>query len=423
MPARIKSECVDETEPMQVDDEVVREIDVYLSPELATQLYLLQYPLQQGAATDAAPPISARIKPLHGMMELDQSLAASIEKQGDFSNMTKRTFTSHTIPIQSHVCLGKMQAQGDKSALHLVPLTHMGQMRPSFRHVDEKAKSSDNGGSSDETEKEDEKAIEKKPLVFQRKESERAAMARRSSYAFKKASEDSEEWQNLTVCGKDSIERGQVLKQVVCSRPNQSVLASDELTDDDPNVAYVRSLNYLQPTQDHTRLLIPRGNELQDVVARLTTLIVHGQPIPYSILRAQFASVPEDDFWTALNVCAVIVRGNLCLRSKFLSSMPSILHQARTFILLLMQTEGILHRRRLEHVFCNDTRVTSEHILRLLQQVCQRTPAGWTLKIEDDAAVLDRYPEQATLHQQYWERQAERYASWLDSYRTGPVTE
>jgi len=39
------------------EDEVVREIDVFLSPELAQQIYLVQYPLQHD---DVTTPLSAR---------------------------------------------------------------------------------------------------------------------------------------------------------------------------------------------------------------------------------------------------------------------------------------------------------------------------------------------------------------------------
>ena len=53
--------------------------------------------------------------------------------------MAQRTFASHTIPITTHLTLGKVLPVGgddDDMALHLVPLTHITQMRPTFTHVD-----------------------------------------------------------------------------------------------------------------------------------------------------------------------------------------------------------------------------------------------------------------------------------------------
>lgn len=44
--AAIKTEPQDEPVVVDDSDEVVREIDVYLSPAMASQLYLVQFPLQ-----------------------------------------------------------------------------------------------------------------------------------------------------------------------------------------------------------------------------------------------------------------------------------------------------------------------------------------------------------------------------------------
>ena len=47
-----------------LEDEVVREIDVFLSPELSQQLHLMQFPLHQ---TSMASPTEVRMKPRHCM--------------------------------------------------------------------------------------------------------------------------------------------------------------------------------------------------------------------------------------------------------------------------------------------------------------------------------------------------------------------
>jgi len=60
--------------------------------------------------------------------------------------MDKRAYGSQTIQISTHMCIGKLQPLqsviNDENsiktdALHLIPLTHISQMRPSFRHIDE----------------------------------------------------------------------------------------------------------------------------------------------------------------------------------------------------------------------------------------------------------------------------------------------
>jgi len=63
------------------EDEVVREIVVFLSPELAQQIYLVQYPLQHD---DVTTPVSARIKPRHGMLQEDHAIPeVPIEQDGN----------------------------------------------------------------------------------------------------------------------------------------------------------------------------------------------------------------------------------------------------------------------------------------------------------------------------------------------------
>jgi DNA-directed RNA polymerase-3 subunit RPC5 len=421
------------------DDEIVREIDVYLSPDLASQIYLLQYPLQH-AKTVTSQPVQVRIKPRHGMIELDQPITANntvIGTEGAYPHMKERTFQSQIIPIQTHMCLGRLETlPGDsnnsnsnsKPVMHLIPLQHISQLRPSFSHItkvgdESNAADEDDDYVDDETKKDAAAAAasKKKPLVFQRKESERAAMVRKSSYAYKKASEDSEEWQELAVRNVNSIAFEKILERAKCPCPNDSIWGeikkkAHETVADDPNVEYVQSLNYLPPENDEAKLPTIPGQELATAVARLTALMAPGWPIPFSILRPHFPDLDESDLLTALSVSAVMVRGNFCLHSKYLA-VPKALKGARTFMLYLLQTEGSLQRSRLDAVYKDEPRVKSEQLLALLEQLCQRATRGWTLKIEDDMVFVVRQQEQAALHQQYWDRQGMRFRSELTRYR------
>lgn len=425
MPARVKAELFDDDDDdvemtTSAEDEVVREVDVYLSPALASQLHLLQYPLQHSQVVQ---PSCVRVKPRHGMIELDQPVSSNMDMLGSFP-LAQRTFTSHIIPVQTHMCLGRMGDVEGKAAMHLVPLQHISQMRPSFRHVDEASAgyAGDNDDVPTDNRMDEDKPLEKKPLIFHRKESERAATARKSSYAFKKASEDSEEWHDLAVRGARSMEHRRLLQRAACPHPKQTVWQDAEAggaADKDANADYVQSLNYLPVDTDEVKQEMIPGRELETVVTRLTTLMMRGWPIPFSILRSHFTpDISDKDLLTALSVCAVLIRGNFCLHSKFLS-LPKSLQKARTFLLLLLQTQGAIHRSRLDAVYGPNSSVTSERLLTVLKQLCKRTPsAGWILKVEDDFSFLTSYPDQTLLHQQYWERQGMRYALDLISYQT-----
>lgn len=56
------------------DDEVIGEIPVYLSNNLAKFLYVFQYPMKNAPFTSSNGPIAARIKPNANMVELDLPL-------------------------------------------------------------------------------------------------------------------------------------------------------------------------------------------------------------------------------------------------------------------------------------------------------------------------------------------------------------
>ena len=57
------------------DDPVVNEVDVYLSKQLAKQLYLLQYPVRPSNMTyDDTTHLRARVKPEHHRVEMEVSL-------------------------------------------------------------------------------------------------------------------------------------------------------------------------------------------------------------------------------------------------------------------------------------------------------------------------------------------------------------
>lgn len=403
-------------EPLDADEEVVREIDVFLSPELSEQMQLIQFPLQHTALST---PDSARVRPRHCMMELDYATPEDIGPYGLYQ-IPARSYKSHTIPVSTHIALGRMIDTEGAEGLHLVPLSRITQMRPSFAHVDE----STSGTSATTTDEDLIKAeaeaskLERKPLTFQKKESERAVLARKSTYAFKKMSEESELWHNLEVYDKDSEEAADVMDKVIC--PSRQETLMTEIDKNNPGrpmiEQYVGTLNYLLSANSGQAKEEDIDQE-SGVVSKLVRLMKEGWPIPYSVLRAQFpASVSNAMLLHALGSCAFLVRGNFLLHSKLLPLNPSTAH-ARTFILFLFQTIENVHRSRLEHIYDGDDQVNPETLLMLLQQVGRKTSEGWNLKVEDDPTFADKYPETLLIHLNFWSGQLRRFQPLLDLYR------
>jgi DNA-directed RNA polymerase-3 subunit RPC5 len=386
----------------QKDDELVREIDVFIAPELSEQLHLMQFPLHHG---QVPLPDSARIKQRHGIIELEHSVPGNIGTEGGFF-LTKRKQASQVIPITTHLALGKLSNDG--ASMHLVPTGHIVQIRPDFGHIDE----SDQQAAVDEKKEEGPgKQLEKKPLLFQKKESERAALARKSSYAYKKASEDTEEWLELTVCGPKSqlfTER----QHRVFARGKPKAISSDSGRD------FVQKLNFLsKSTESYEDELLEGTSPLVPVVKRLTAIMHRGVPVPYSVLRSQFPSVDDHDLLTALASCAVLVRGNFYLQSRLLQ-WDSHVVQARNFILFVLQSFGNVQRVGVEAVYEKSETVSSDWIETILQQIAMRDHHCWKPRISDDISFCKTFPEQVRIYSQFWDRQGARLGGKLQIYQS-----
>jgi DNA-directed RNA polymerase-3 subunit RPC5 len=418
------------------EDEIVREMDVFLSPELSNQLYLVQFPLQK-PRQHSSPPDVARLRPHHSMMELEYRTPVDIENFGQY-HLPTRTYTSHTIPVLTHMALAKVlpNTTNGNDELHLIPLSRITQMRPSFAHVDEATTvhtSTDEEDALQKQQQSDAQKMERKPLGFQKKESERQALARKSSYGYKKISEESELWVSLEVHDIGSPDADEALQRVGLPDPQKdNLLVADGKTnnnDDQPlvlkNTTYVQTLNYLPPAakaapQEAQQL--PEDGTANDAVVtnactKLVQLMYLGWPIPFSILRARFPkSTTDQTLFMALGSCAVLVRGNFILQSRLLP-MPPAVAQARTFVLFLLQTMEVVYRSRLEHVFEGDDDVNSEALLMLLQQVGTRTQDGWRLKVADDVNLAEQYPTIVLTHLQFWGNQVRRFGPLLERYR------
>ena len=459
------------------DDEIVREIPVFLSPALSNQIQLVQFPLQQ-SKTQIYPdgPDAVRVKPRHCMMEINFATPGNIQYNGLY-HMASRTFSSQTIPVSTHMALGKMMevkaANGSKTmGLHLVPLSKMTQMRPSFSHIDAAAEASA-ATTEDELKQQQESnknPSERKSITFRKKESERQELARKSSYGYKKASEDAEGWQTLEVYDQASLQANLVMDKVECPVKHQTnnLLDVDGLEKNNFatnssekkiqgtsfNAAYLNTLNYLPPREDTAvqsmgRLELSEDNikmhaggedNLTPVVAKLVKLMRLGMPIPYSLLRAEFpmpsakgGGISDTTLCVALGSCAVLVRGNWCLNSKLLSY-PRAMTQARTFLMCLFQSMRVVHRERLMKVFedngmiktspedddedKNNDRVTAEVIEMLLEQLGEKTSEGWVLKVADDLRFIEEHPQTTLVHLQYWAKQIELFRPMFEKYRS-----
>lgn len=377
---------------MDEEDEIVREIDVFISPALSQQLHLIQYPLTPSAAADAPKgttrynPIAARYKPRNQMLELDfvvnhDSFATQKRPNGipyGF-DLKQRTYGSTSIDLVTHTALGILSPKGE--SLHLIPLVHpTKQMRPSFQHIDDiNADRTEDSSSSNAKEArkhnthsadEESDGMGEQPILLQKKESDKTIAIRQSSYAYKKALQAAEQWIDLQV-HTDRLHRNAVQnkrREAYCSNLTRNLrLAPGVAT---PK-AYISTLNYLPVSlEDVDRISStvlaaaqpssPGSEEeglhhtdeeqqnllLRELTARLTTTLQRGLPIPLSMIEHRYPDIDSRLLLTALLGCAVLVRGNFIIKSSLWGLSP-VEQDARDAIIWILNRYGHVQRYRL----------------------------------------------------------------------------
>lgn len=405
------------------DDPIVRTIDVFISPELSNTLHLLQFPIeptnrQHVSKRDIShTPTEAKFRPKHKMLELEYNIPSSAQRGErqlpDKMCLSQRTFTSNSIAPVTHMALGKLDKSGTR--LDIVPIqNHVLQLRPSFAHLHEEEEEDKNANAAvDESKVDGRSGGRQRPIMFAKKETERTANARRNSYAYKRASEEGEQWIDLDVHGIDgkwSSQKKDMMGKIECKdRENELKLAKNSTKSGTNDGGYVKSLNYLDSyslgktmgeafvenlsdwapstvNAVNTENLDDVGDDdggdvdmtegvtsssigateqaTAELAAKLAILLQtgNGTMIPYRVIRSRFQvnNVSDEILTMALSSCAVLVRGNFALKSdlaKFLNISGSgerkkkLLRELRDLILLLLNMHGMVQRERLIHAY------------------------------------------------------------------------
>jgi RPC5 protein len=374
----------------------------------------------------ALAPVSIQIKPRHNIMEeehvvvgMSDGNSSTYNNSTDDGDNTKndpsktttttttRTYESQTIPMNTHLCFGKLcttkattsssydnnsNNKNNKTELHLIPISHITQMRPSFQHLvhllgtgagagdnDAYPNNNDDDNNDDDNNDKATTTATTTTITYQRKESDRAIAARKSSYAYQRESQDREAFISLQVLHQSTNNTNVVVHEnhdhdlqatddTMHPQQQQSVSSSSSSS----SAAYVQSLNYLSPSQHDTTSMksnqvapattTVRNNTLQqqqqqqqdrvvDAIQQqkryvhriVSTLQQIGGPIPFSILllslndhdstgsssstvhRPSSNTVQkerEQMLISILNSVAVLVRGNWFLHSKYMKFIP-----------------------------------------------------------------------------------------------------
>jgi len=387
--------------------------------------------------------------------------------------LASRTFTSNSVTPVTHMALAKLNRSGER--FDIVPLRqNVLQMRPSFRHLHDEEEEDPNHAAADEAD--NQSAPKQRPVMFHKKESERAMAAKRNSYAYKCSNEESEEWIELDVHGSQgtwSQERKALMKRASCpDREKQLQLSKRAANCIDEDGGYVKSLNYLASSggSDYVENLsdwnpaaveqaVPLsqngdedGNDVEmedaepttqvgkteqaiaELAGKLAVLLQtgNGTMVPYRVLRSRFhpSKVSDEILVNALSACACIVRGNFAMKSslaKFLKvggvKQRKMMCELRDLILMLLNVHGSIQRERLTKAYVSMTETNSDYdvvnvdtITFILKTVARKGDNCWVAKVQDDDEFAVQFPTVAEMHAEYWAKKRTKLEELMTRY-------
>lgn len=183
------------------DDEVVRELDVFLSSSL--NLHLLQFPLIP-VYTPPMPIKAAKLKPKHRKMELQIG--------ENLDDPQCQTYCSSRVAQDTCLAAGVI----NDNAMHISEVTNVLQMRTSYKKLQEgKGEMIEQMLDDDEKEQSDNEGDGLQQVQLKRKESERAQASRVNSFAYLAQQEGQENWLELDVYGIGSQESEECFDKMV----------------------------------------------------------------------------------------------------------------------------------------------------------------------------------------------------------------
>mmetsp|Transcript_18630 Transcript_18630/g.18723 ORF Transcript_18630/g.18723 Transcript_18630/m.18723 type:complete len:222 (+) Transcript_18630:92-757(+) len=217
------------------DDDVVREMDVYVADSL--ELYLLQFPLKPVYA-DLPNVTSGKIRPKHSRLELsvpyDKQLYSSEPKPIN----KNQKFISSKVSMHSSLGIGVIR-DGD---IHITPMADLLQMRPSFKDLVTQGEIVEQMDDSDDN---DDEGLKEKKSVQQvqmkRKDNDKNQSVRSQTFANIQLEEESEPWHGLKIFPPEAMESAEKFEDMFYQEPPDPALMEENNSDQEDN-AYLKSV-------------------------------------------------------------------------------------------------------------------------------------------------------------------------------------
>ncbi|KAJ3283326.1 DNA-directed RNA polymerase III subunit RPC5 [Borealophlyctis nickersoniae] len=394
-------------------DEVLREIDVYVSQQLADSLYVFQYPTRPHAFNEEHHPVLARMKPKaqsfqleiplhtggphynkdagerlgHGLDDKPILTAYDMDQYGQRGNATlldKQTLASSLLPANANYMIGILQDE----QLHLTPVAATLQMRPSLHYIDkikEKEKAASNKIAYEERrEANADEEDEGKVLQVTVRSAEDKEGAKKAAQAELLRQMEEEPWVNMEIFDAKSGESREMLEKMFTMESDRVEYLSNRtsyLDDIHPKIIMSRG-------RDQKATVKP-GISLSDMVAlplpdQVKALLVNAHIVQFStIMELLGKGLQEENVVDGLTPVAVLVNGAWVVRSELLYSGRAM--DARRYLLHLLQQGNKISRKEFNEL----ARIPGPMATNMFHEIAiPDAEKGWVLKVKPDQNFL-----------------------------------
>ncbi|XP_029834882.3 DNA-directed RNA polymerase III subunit RPC5 [Ixodes scapularis] len=426
------------------NDEVVQELDVYISKALADRLYLLQYPLRPANLSyDEEHCLDARVKPKQHKVELEFALnthdpsydhvrgeqfAANANTGSDqgkepffqSNTMDKQILTStRAVTSAENYAVGLLRP----GELHLSPLHCIVQMKPSFSYLDQSDVRNKVGETATAEEEEDADEPQAVQVRFAGAETERSKRARERSFHFLQQQQDNEPWTkiNFHPFGSEmsSVERAMLLcpqmDRDVSDLPGtpqdyfrrlviEDIVAESKPSSESTSTTPATVINHERREQSMHGL---RDLPLQD---QIKAILTSAKVVDFSKLMSVLPSRSDaTSVVRFLQQVALLVQGCWVVKSDVLYPKDSFsavtgvpaetMCRARDYLMWLYTQS----RHVVQSKFADTVRLPSEDVKTLLSEMGRLTPSGWEFLLSPDKEFVTRFPDVVQRQQMLWD--------------------
>lgn len=433
------------------DDEVVGEIDVYLSrPPEHYDLHIWQYPLRHteiGLGTDRRV-VGANIRPQHGRVEVKlavlpddpmttgdefgcvqpsaRSFDTAQQDAGEkaIGQIQKLRSRANLILPNCNYAVATLVSSRDhddavsKSRFVLVPVHSVSQLRPAFDYLDEhdisvmrrraeekilrmNARGETIPGSQDGAQDD----VAPLQVNFRRRESERAAERRRNSHATLREKEEGEAWIELDYAYAASEESKLRWEQLFGTSSADAIPAKEE-------DVFEGNPKYTNLFLDHTKaarldVTVKSTLNAEATSSRALKNLAINAAVQQVLLHARIASFndiarlvgdrPLKEVLTAVRMAAYCLRGCWVAKKgkKDFRRQPSANERydaCRILILDLFRKNRVVTTKMAENSIGDRLVISEGTILSILREVAELCRGqGWEFKVHDDTQFLLKY--------------------------------